>query len=141
MNPSSPNVRDALLKLTRALPAANGGTVTSPALDTGSTTGDAYLAGNVEFLLTAPALTVGQAANGTTYTYSIVGSPNADLSSATTLSSGILVQTGAGGAGAPAATVRYRPPSNAQRYIGFQVAASAGNADASAASATLELLV
>jgi hypothetical protein len=140
VNPSYPNVRDASLTLTLALPAASAGTATSASLDMGATTGNGELAGDFEFLLSAPALSSAQAPNGATFTYAIVGSANANLSSPTPLAPALVVQTGAGGAGAAAASQRYRPPSNAPRYIGFTVAPSAGNADASAASATMAML-
>jgi hypothetical protein len=138
---SSPGLRDASLKLTRALPASTTA-VTSTAIDTGAATPQAYQPDGLEYLLSAPALSTAQLPDTKTMTYNIIGSANSDLSSPVTLATSILVQTGAGGAGAAANTARYRPPSNAPRYIGFTITPSAsGTGDASGANATLEVLV
>jgi hypothetical protein len=131
-------MRDASLKITRALPSG-AATVTSTAVDTGKATAQGHQPGEVDFLLSAPALAVGQLANGSTMTYNIVGSDAAALSGPVTYIAAAIVQTGANGAGAAAATFRFRIPSNAPRYLFITVTNSAA-ADASAASATLELL-
>jgi hypothetical protein len=137
---TSPNLRDALLKITRALPASTTA-VTSTAIDMGNTTALASQPGNLEFLLTAPAVTTSQLPDAKTFTYKIIHSDNSDLSSPADLLSSVIVQTGAGGAGAAGATKRFRLPSDAKRYIGVVVTPSAsGTGDASGASATLELL-
>lgn len=138
---TGPGVRDALLKLSRLLPASTAA-VTSTAIDTGASTGDAFQGGDVEYLLTAPLVTTAQLPDAKLFTYSISCSANADLSSPTVLITGAIVQTGAGGVGAAAATYRFRLPSNASRYIFFTVTPSAsGTGDASGATATLEVLV
>lgn len=131
------NLRDASQKITRALPSG-AATVTSSAVNLEESSNGDFVA-EVEFLLSAPALAVGQLANASTMTYNIVTSDNSDLSAATTLVAGAIVQTGAGGAGAVAATYRFVPPTNVKKYIGITVTNSAA-ADASAASATFEPL-
>lgn len=133
-----PNVRDALLKLTKALP--NGAaTIYSDSIDTGTTTTGAQLS-PVEFLLTAPALVVGDLADGATMKYSILTDTVDPIDgSSTVLFADCIVQTGAGGAGAAAATFRFKLPSNAGRLIGFK-AVNSGAGDASDKSATLEVL-
>jgi hypothetical protein len=131
------NVRDALNKVTRALPTG-ASSVTSTAITLGNSTRGDFVA-EVECLVTAPALAVGQLANASTMTYDIVHSVNSDLSSPATIAPGVIVQTGAGGVGAAAATFRWVPPTNVRGYIGLKATNSAA-ADASAASATLELL-
>lgn len=129
-------LKDAQVKLTLALP--NGAaTTTSTAIDTGKVTSQGTQPENVEWLLTAPALTTAQQPDAKTLTYSIITSDNSDLSSPTTLISGCIVQTGAGGAGAAAAEYRFRLPSDAARYLGFKAVGSA-TGNSSAASATLE---
>ena len=127
-------MRDANLSVKVALPVG-AVTVVSPSLAIGPITskGDYEPSIESEFLLEAPALAVGALPNATTVTYDIVTSPNADLSSSTVLSKGAIIQTGAGGVGAAAASIRYNPPSNVLRYLGFQatgvatVAASGSN--------------
>ncbi len=75
-----------------------------------------------------------------TMTYNIVTSASSDLSGATTLVAGAIVQTGAGGVGAAAATYRYRPDTTVKRYIGFTVVSGGSITDSSAVSATMELM-
>jgi hypothetical protein len=136
--PAAMQVRDALLKRTRALP--NGAvTVTSDSIDTGKVTSAGQQLAQVEYLLTAPALTTAQLADTQTITYNVIMSDNADLSSPTTLMPSVMVQTGAGGAGAAGNTYRFRLPSTARRFIGF-TAVKTGASNASTASGTLEAL-
>src|SRR5579871_2753209 len=115
-------LRDANLKSTVALPngAAN---VSGAAIDLvlGSY-GD--LLANVEFVLTAPALNTTQQPDAKTMTYDVIQSDNADLSSPIALYPGVIVQTGAGGAGAAGATFTFRVPVDAHRYIGVKATGS-----------------
>jgi hypothetical protein len=135
---SRPQMADTLLQAVVALP--NGAaTVVSPAIDLYQINPQDDFEARTEFRLTAPALTVGQLANGSTMTYDILGSVNADLSSSTVLVAGFVVQTGAGGAGAAQKIARYNPASDVPRYIGFRATNSAA-ANASAASATAQLV-
>lgn len=133
-------LRDAGLKVTKALP--NGAaSVTSDAIDTGKTSTSGHQPGEVEYLLSAPALVVGDLANGETMKYDVVTGDSSDLtSSPTTLVTAAITQTGAGGVGAAAATYRFRPPTNAKRYIGFK-ATNSGAGDASDKSGTFEALL
>lgn len=140
-----PGVRDALLKITRALPASTTAVV-STSIDTGAATTDATQPAFPEWLLTAPAVTTTQLPDAKTFTYDVVASASADLGTPTTVLGAVIVQTGAGGAGAAAATFRFRLPSvlpgTGSRYLGFRVTPSAsGTGDASGASATLEVLM
>lgn len=131
-------LKDAGVKITRALPASTTAVTTTTPIDTGKgTTG--HQPGEMEFLLSAPLVTTAQLPDTKTFTYKIIHSVNADLSSPADLLPGVIVQTGAGGAGAAAATFRFRLPSDARRYIGFVITPSAsGTGDASGATATLE---
>lgn len=130
-------VRDAALKVTKALPngAAN---VTSDAIDLGKTSAGDFVA-NVEFLLSAPALTTAQQPDAKTMIYDVLVSDNADMSVPTTLIAGAITQTGAGGAGAAAATYKFKLPTNTKRYLAIKATGSAVG-DSSAKSLTLELL-
>ena len=133
-----PALRDAALKAVGTLP--NG---TTPAytgvLDTGKTTDQGTQCESCEFLVSGPALAVGELADASTMTYAVVMDDNADLSSPTVLYDVVLKQTGAGGAGAAAATARFKIPSNAERYIAVRATNSA-TLNASAKSMSLEIL-
>jgi hypothetical protein len=132
---TGPNVQDAATIQTVALP--NGAaTVTSTAIDTGASTRDAQQVPGIEYQISAPALTTGQLANAATMTYTVQWSANANLSGPTTYINGAIVQTGAGGAGAAAATFNFRLPSAAGRYV-FITVTNSGAGNASAANATL----
>lgn len=140
-------LRDASLKLTRALPNGAATVTTSPAIDTGlnaGATGAGVLGsqpGSVEFLLTAPALTTGELGDTNTMKYDIVHADSSDLgTNPTTYITAAITQTGAGGAGAAAQTFRFRLPTTAKRYVGFKATNSAAG-NASGKSATLECLL
>lgn len=137
---SSPNLRDAALKLTRILPSAASTTVTSTSIDTGASTADASQGSGVEYLLTAPALTTTMAPDTRTMTFNIIVSANADLSAPTTKIAGAIVQTGAGGVGAALATYRFRAASDWPRYVGYTIVSGVSITDSSTLSATLEPL-
>jgi len=132
-------LKDALLKGTRALPAAASSTVDGAAIDLGHSTVGDFLA-DCEWLLSAPAVNATMAPDTRTFTYSIIHSDNSDLSSPAIIHSGVIVQTGAGGVGAAATTARGRLPVDVKRYVGVRVVSGASTADASAVSATLELV-
>lgn len=131
-------LRDANLKVTKALPGS-ATNVTSTSIDTGKTTAAGVQPGDVEFLLSAPALTTAMLGDAATMKYDILTSDSADLSNPVAYITTALTQTGAGGAGAAASTFRFRLPSDAKRYVGFKATNSAAG-NASTVSATLELL-
>lgn len=131
------NMRDALKKVTKALP--NGAAaVTSDAIDTEKGTRGEHLQ-DIELLLSAPALNVTEQPNAKTMIYDIISSANSDLSSPTTVVAAAITQTGAGGAGAAAATYRYKLPTSGARYWGAKATGSASG-NATTASLTLEML-
>ncbi|MEI8196167.1 MAG: hypothetical protein WCI73_09690 [Phycisphaerae bacterium] len=137
-------LRDAILKLTLALPNGAANATTSPAIDTGASSGgNTALSGQdglTEYLLSVPALTTTQQPDAKTLKYDIIWADNAALTTnPVTYIAAAITQTGAGGAGAAAATFRFRLPSTAKRYVGFKATGSASG-DSSAASATLEAL-
>lgn len=133
-----PNLKDALVKNTRALPASASSSVTSTGIDLMNGPNGQFLA-NADVRVAAPAVNATMAPDTRTFTYDIVHSVNADLSSPATLFSGLIVQTGASSAGAAAAEIRVRLPTNVRRYIGLKITSGASTGDASAVSATLEL--
>jgi len=134
-------LRDANLKATKALPNGQANVV-STGMSIGETI-KADLVAGVEFLLTAPALTVAQLGNADTMTYDVLISPNANMSNPVTVNAAVIVQTGANGAGAVAATYRFRLPSNigaSGTYLAIKATNSSAK-DTSAASLTLEALL
>jgi hypothetical protein len=85
-------LKDAQLVGTRALPAAASSTVDGAALDLGHGSFGDFLA-KAEFKLSAPAVNATMAPDTRTFTYSIIHSDNADLSSPSVLYSSVIVQT------------------------------------------------
>lgn len=128
---------DGNLKKTKAMPTG-ASAVTTDAIDlltgTGGTFTDAC-----ELLISAPALTTGMLGDAATVKYDIVTSASSDLSGPTTIAATVLTQTGAGGAGAAAATKRFRLPTDCQRYVGVKATKSAAG-DASSVSMTIALV-
>lgn len=134
----SPNVQDADLKVTKTLPGSDT-TVYSDPIDLANVDSQTSFLAMCELLVTAPALATGQLGDAATMTYLIQHDDDAEFGSAETLSTAVLVQTGAGGAGAAAAKARFRLPSNVKRYVRLGATNSA-DVDASAASAVLALV-
>ena len=133
-------LKDAQVKNTRALPAAASATVDGAALDLGHGSFGDFVA-EVEFKLSAPALNATMAPDTRTFTYSIIHSDSSDLSSPTVLYPSVIVQTGAGGVGAAAASFTCRLPVDVKRYVGARIVSGAATGDASSVSATLEGLL
>jgi hypothetical protein len=135
-------VQDSAVSVSRALPSAASTTVNSTGIQLQGggvklNSGD-FLA-NVEFVISAPALTTTMAPDTKTMTYNVVMSDKSDMSSPTTLIAGAIVQTGAGGAGAAAATYTFRVPVDVLNYLFLQVVSGANITDSSSLSATLSL--
>jgi hypothetical protein len=133
-------LKDAQVKNTRALPAAASATVDGAALDLGHGSFGDFVA-NAEFKLSAPAVNATMAPDTRTFTYSIIHSDNADLSSTTVLYPSVIVQTGAGGVGAAATSHTCRLPVDVKRYVGARIVSGASTGDASSVAATLEALL
>jgi hypothetical protein len=133
-------LKDNQVKNTRALPAVASATVDGAALDLGHGGFGDFVA-KAEFKLSAPALNATMAPDTRTFTYSIIHSDNADLSSPTVLYPSVIVQTGAGGVGAAAASFTWRPPVDVKRHVGVRIVSGLSTGDASSVSATLEALL
>ncbi len=129
---------DAALKVTKALPsgAAN---VTSNFIKISSPTGD-LVADNAELLIELPAQATGILGDAATIICDVLTSPNSDGSSPTTVAKAVLTQTGAGGAGSGAVSVRYRPTTDCQAYIGVKATKSAAG-DASGSLMTVSVRI
>ena len=133
-------LKDNQVKNNRALPATASATVDGAALDLGHGSFGDFVA-KAEFKLSAPALNATMAPDTRTFTYSIIHSDNADLSAPTVLYPSVIVQTGAGGVGAAAASFTWRPPVDVKRYIGVRIVSGISTGDASSVSATSEALL
>lgn len=133
-------LKDAQLKNTRALPAAASSTVDGAAIDLEHGSQGDFLA-NAELKVTAPAVTTTMVPDTRTMTYSVIHSDNANLSSPSVLYSSVIVQTGAGSAGAAETSVTVPLPVDVKRYVGVRIASGASTTDSSAVSATAELLL
>lgn len=126
------NIRDDALKITRALPTADG-TVTSDDFDLGS---DVYKGENYELEVTVPALSATLLPSADTLTITVQSGSSAAPSTSANL---VKVITGTGSTIAEQ-TVRWRLPSNVGRYVNVKFVAAGGTGDQSGVSATIRLL-
>lgn len=133
----APNVKDAELIETKALPNGAGSTNTD-AFDLGMGE-QGQFAANCELVIDAPALVVGDLADAATMKYSVQMDSDAGFGSPTTIYPDVITQTGAGGAGAAAASRRVRLPTNCERYVRVRATNSASG-DASDKSMTVSLV-
>jgi hypothetical protein len=127
---------DANLSVSRALPASASATVNSTSIDLGHGTGG-RLHADCEFEVAAPAVNTTMAPDTRTFTYKLQHST--DNSNFTDIANAVITQTGAGGAGAAAASFRWRAPSNVNRYVRLAITSGVSTTDASAVAATLKL--
>lgn len=135
--PQGPRLRDELLKVTKALP--NGAaSIYTDGIDLGLSA-NGQLPPNVELLIEAPALVVGDLGNGDTITYVVEMDADSAFGSPTEVYGIVLTQTGAGGTGAAAASKRVALPSDCERYVRVKATNSAAG-DASDKSVTATLL-
>jgi len=134
-------MKDAVLKVTKTLPAAASTTVNSSVIDLGESARGDFLA-DVEVLITAPALTTTILPDTRTMTYTLYHDTDPAFSAETPVfgSIGQILQTGAGGAGAVGATFRGRLPTTVKQYLRMKITSGASTTDASTTSATLEVL-
>lgn len=131
----SQSLRDARLSVTSALP--NGAAaVNSAGIDLGhGTTGEHHA--NCVLLIESPALLTGDLADAATLTYDVEDS--ADNTTYAAIAKAVLVQTGAGAAGAAADSVKFRLPPHVRQYVRV-TATKTGVGDASDKSLTASLV-
>jgi hypothetical protein len=132
-------VGDAVLAVTRALPAAASATVNSTGIDLEVGTRSDFVAYS-ELLVSAPALSTTILPDTRTMTYHVQHDTDPAFGTAVTIANSLIVQTGAGGVGAAATTARFKLPTNVKRYIRLQIVSGASTTDASATSATMQLM-
>lgn len=128
---------DADLKKTTAL-SADDSAAASAGIDLGVGP-RGIVPGDMELLITAPALAVAELADTETLTYSIYHAASSNFSDEALLFDKLIVQTGADGAGAAAATKRLRLPGDTSRYIRAKATPSESK-DKSAKSFVIQLL-
>lgn len=133
-----PLLADAQLKVSTALPTGASAVSQAAGIDLVNSVNGDFVA-EAELLITAPAVTTGMLGDAATIKYDVITSANADLSSPTVVAATVLTQTGAGGAGAAAATKRFALPSDVQRYVGIKATKSAAG-DASSVSMICQLV-
>lgn len=131
-------MRDAALELSRALPNGAATVTTTAGIQIKGATTDEFSA-PMEFEIDAPSIATGLLADAATMKYSIVHATDPAMSDAAVLAADVLVQTGAGGAGAAAVKTRWRAPSNSRAFIGLR-AVNSGAGNASTRTAYLRLL-
>ena len=128
-------IRDALLVVTRTLPAANDNN-NSASIDLGDPTPSLH-GENHELSLEMPALP--NLATATTATVTVQDSAN-DTDFAAIPGLATLVLTGAGGVGSAAVTRPVRLPSTVRRYIRVNVAVANSGGDNTASTFTFRVL-
>lgn len=131
-------VADKLLTLTAALPNGAANTSTT-AIDLEHNNARENFLADCEFLVSIPALTTTQLGDTQTITVSVETDNDVAFGSAKVVISSLFVMTGASGAGAAAASDRFRLPSNCERYVRIK-ATKAGTSNASTASMTFQPL-
>lgn len=132
---------DAELQKSNALPAAASTTVNGTAIDLGNALSqNGARLEPCELKLSVPAVTTTMVPDAKTITYSIESATDAAFSSPIALATSCIVQTGAGSAGAAAATFRMKVPTGCARYVRAKAVSGANVTDSSAVSMTLELL-
>ncbi len=131
------NMKDASLIKSVALPDGAAAVVTD-GIDTMNGPNGDFVA-PMECIITAPALAVGELANDETIIYDIQDDDNSGFTSARDVVPSVLTQTGAGGAGAAAATKRVALPSDVQRYVRLK-ATNSDTLDASGEDAIFEVV-
>ena len=116
-----------------ALPTADG-TSYSTTIDLGDVDS---VGENHELLITIPDLTVTHLPNADTLTVAILAGAATDPTAV--IADSVLVMTGADGAGAAAASVRFKLPSTCPRYVRVRFTAAGGTGDISAVDAVVGL--
>jgi len=129
---------DYSLQVTKALP--NGAaTVVTDGIDL-EVSAQANTVAQFELRVAAPALVTADLPDTETMKYDVYHDTASDFSTEALLLRDVIVQTGAGGAGAAAQTVGVRLPAHVSRYVRLK-ATNSGAGDASDKSMTVDLVV
>jgi hypothetical protein len=138
MSQRSPLVADGGMRQTKALPNGAANTSTN-GFDLEQSTRGSLTGMKPELYIEAPALNVTEQPNSKTMIYSVEHADDSAFSGVAVLYSAVLTQTGAGGAGAAAATRRLALPTDVKRYVRVKATGSASG-DSSTKSMTVSLL-
>lgn len=136
---ASQRLVDATFKETLALGTADG-TVQTTGFNLGALSARGARLADCELEVVAPALTTTELPDADTCTYSVETDDNSGFSSAKIIADKILVQTGAGAAGAATATVRFRLPSDCEQYVRVKAVLAGGTGDCSGKSLVASLV-
>lgn len=131
--------KDAGYVETKALGTSDA-TVTTTGFDLGAMTPAGAFEAGCELEISAPALNTTQLPNADTCTYSVESSVDSAFSSPIVVADKVLVQTGAGGAGAAAAVEKFKLASNIERYVRVKAVLAGTTGDCSGASMVVSLL-
>ena len=135
------SVQDATLKQSIALPNAIDTTVnTATNIDLGPRTGISSRPVDFEILVEVPALVLAKLPNASVETYTVKASDSATFATGV-VTLGSTTQTGATASPSqPAQDFRVKVPGNCPRYLRLYVASDHTGADASAVSASIQLV-
>jgi len=132
-------VKDALLKVTKALPAA-AASASTDGIDLGAQSGKQDFVAPVEFEVAVPATP--SLVEAKTIIVDIQTDNDAAFGSAKTIIDNIITVTGqAAAAGGLAASERFRVPTNVERYLRATATVLTGGGDNTGVSFTLEALL
>lgn len=131
---SYPNRKDALLTVSKALPAAEAN-ATTDAIDLGQA--DAGALGNIVAEISVPALP--NLANGKTITFTLMHGAAANSLAASDPAITTTV-TGPASGGSAAKAVQFRLPPGTKRFVAVKAAAVASSGDCTAAAMTFRIL-
>ena len=128
---------DATLRKVFALGTADG-TTQSAAIDLGRVlTARGHHPEGLEIEIEAPALTTTELPDADTATYSIEMDTVSNFASPTVVEDTVIVQTGAGGAGAAAQTNRFRLPLDLEQFVRVKCVLAGGTGDCSGKNCTV----
>ncbi len=133
-----PQLRDAALKQTKALPASATNAVTD-GFQVSVTGYNHDWNTRAELYIEAPALTTGELPDAQTMTYIVEHATDAAFTIPVSLYGTVLTQTGAGGNGAAAATKRIALPSDVYAFVRVK-ATKSGSGSAATKSVAASLL-
>jgi hypothetical protein len=138
MDRANHGVKDANFVTTKALPNGAAAVQTS-GFNLGLFGSRGARMEDCELLISAPALTTTELPDTKTMKYDLQMDTVSNFASPTTIAKELIVQTGAGGVGAAAATARVKIPTPCEQYI-RAVATNDGTGDASGSDVTFSLL-
>lgn len=128
--------KDAKLTKSKALPGS-ATSVNTDGIDL-ELTSRSHLVADFELTISAPALTTSELADTKTMKYDVECDSDSGFGSPRVIAKEVIVQTGAGGAGAAAKTARFRLPTDCERYVRVK-ATNDASGNASGKSVTVSL--